>query len=365
MSGKYEIDHDDRYDIDDDRYESGNDYSGPTGTKTATMSSASYSNDGHKFTIINGVVTAVFELENGITKQERIDANETWSIQGSNVVKTEKEYGVTQTSVYSDTNGDGIWNKVSETYVGSNGQMWTEASHGSDGDDSWNGTSNSDDYYGSNGNDHLNGYSGVDHLFGGDGDDHLRGGVDNDDLNGGVGIDTAEYFGSHDQYEIAEGNGTLEIHDKISARDSIDTLSAIEQVKFSDGTLVFDHTSSSDATVYRLYQAALGRTPDTDGFRFWANQVDSKVENLDQVAHNFLSSAEFKKEFGENLTDDQFATALYKNVLGRTPDAEGLSYWTKALSSGLSDEHALLGFAESKENVQLTGSHMENGFWTT
>ena len=48
MSGKYEID-------DDDRYESGNDYSGPTGMKTATTSSASYSNDGHKFTIINGV----------------------------------------------------------------------------------------------------------------------------------------------------------------------------------------------------------------------------------------------------------------------------------------------------------------------
>ena len=45
---------------------------------------------------------------------------------------------------------------------------------------------------------------------------------------------------------------------------------------------------------------------------------------------------------------------LYKNVLGRDADAEGLNYWVGNLSSGAETRYeALLGFAESAENKAL------------
>ena len=45
---------------------------------------------------------------------------------------------------------------------------------------------------------------------------------------------------------------------------------------------------------------------------------------------------------------------LYKNVLGRDADTEGLNYWVGNLSSGLETRYeALLGFAESAENKAL------------
>ena len=45
---------------------------------------------------------------------------------------------------------------------------------------------------------------------------------------------------------------------------------------------------------------------------------------------------------------------LYKNVLGRDADAEGLNYWVGNLSNGIETRYeALLGFAESAENKAL------------
>lgn len=222
-----------------------------------------------------------------------------------------------------------------------------------------------DDYYEKDGSHHIDGKSGDDSLNGGKGDDYFKGGAGDDHFYGNGGTDVSQYSGSSSQYDVVERNGNIEIHDKVASRDGNDTLTGVAEAKFSDGMLVFDHTSTSDASAYRLYQAAFGRTPDTNGFRFWADQIDTKGKSLPQVAHEFLSSAEFQKAYGSNQTDDQFVTALYKNVLGRTPDADGITFWKKAIAGGLSHEQALMNFADSPEDIQLTASHMSHGFWTT
>lgn len=82
-------------------------------TPTATWPS---SIDGYQFEVSNGAVTAVYELHNGVRSIERIDANESWQVDGSSFIKTEYEYGLVSTSVYTDPDGDGTYNRASKTY---------------------------------------------------------------------------------------------------------------------------------------------------------------------------------------------------------------------------------------------------------
>ena len=42
----------------------------------------------------------------------------------------------------------------------------------------------------------------------------------------------------------------------------------------------------------------------------------------------------FKDIYGEEVDDEVFLTQVYKNVLGREPDADGLAYWSKELDDG-------------------------------
>ena len=70
--------------------------------------------------------------------------------------------------------------------------------------------------------------------------------------------------------------------------------------------------------------------------------------------HSFLNSSEFADGYGANVSDSLYVDTLYTNVLGPLPDAEGKANWLGQLSSGRETRaEALLGFAESDENIAL------------
>lgn len=73
--------------------------------------------DLYRFDIQNGTVTSVQQWDHGYWKQERMDANESYAIQGPDVVKTERSYSYSEVSRYSDPEQDGLYVKVSETKV--------------------------------------------------------------------------------------------------------------------------------------------------------------------------------------------------------------------------------------------------------
>ena len=53
---------------------------------------------------------------------------------------------------------------------------------------------------------------------------------------------------------------------------------------------------------------------------------------------------------------EEYVEALYRNVLDRDGDAEGIAFWAGLLEaeSGLSDAELLLEFATSPENLEAT-----------
>lgn len=73
------------------------------------------SNSLYRFDVLDGQVTAVYEAEDGRIERESIDANEAYTIQGSEVLKREWEHGGWEVTRYSDANGDGWFSKVDET----------------------------------------------------------------------------------------------------------------------------------------------------------------------------------------------------------------------------------------------------------
>ncbi|SEI92244.1 protein of unknown function [Allopseudospirillum japonicum] len=129
-------------------------------------------------------------------------------------------------------------------------------------------------------------------------------------------------------------------------------------------------TATIDAalSVSRLYFAAFDRLPDQAGLNYWIDRWEWG-DTLDQIATGFVDSSEFAEKVPPSSGNEYFVNALYYNVLGREPDANGQAYWLYVMQQGLPRSQVLVRFAESTENIaltadQLSGVHLDNqGEW--
>ena len=109
-----------------------------------------------------------------------------------------------------------------------------------------------------------------------------------------------------------------------------------------------------DGQLFRLYQAYFLRGPDRSGFQYWLS-LRSTGTTLSSVSQAFADSGEFASRYG-SLNDEQFVDLVYRNVLGRSPDAGGRSYWVGLLQSGATRGTVMAGFSESSEYITKTGT---------
>jgi hypothetical protein len=191
--------------------------------------------------------------------------------------------------------------------------------------------------------------------------DILVGGEGNDLMNGGSGVDKAVYSGSSKDYNFTIGaDGKVAVVDSVASRDGTDSLVGVERISFADKSVAFDISGNAGAS-YRLYKAAFDRQPDSDGLGYWMHTLDQGANLANDVASGFLASKEFQDLYGSNTTTSTFIANLYQNVLHRTPDAEGASYWAKTIDSGVSRASILTNFSESNENIDQVATLVGNG----
>ena len=242
-----------------------------------------------------------------------------------------------------------------DTLAGGTG---TDTLAGGTGTDTLAGGTGTDTLSGGAGNDTLDGDDDDDNLDGGDDDDHLDGGAGNDTLDGGTGTDTASYVGNRSGYAVSKGaDGALHVKNSSSGDD---TLQNIERLSFTDGTLALDIDGNS-GTVYRLYKAALDRVPDALGLGHNIHLKDAGL-TLGQMADAFVHSAEFTNKYGA-LSNDQFITQLYLNVLHREADAPGLAHNLNLLNTTLTRADMLAAYSESTENQLEVIGQIQDGIW--
>ncbi len=109
-------------------------------------------------------------------------------------------------------------------------------------------------------------------------------------------------------------------------------------------------------SIYRLYSAYFLREPDMIGWSYWLSTYGSRSNtNLEVVSDSFAISDEFVARYG-HLTNAEFVTLVYQNVLGRDPDSVGFAHWVGALDGGYPRGAVMIAFSESEEYVNKTAT---------
>ncbi len=108
--------------------------------------------------------------------------------------------------------------------------------------------------------------------------------------------------------------------------------------------------------VVRLYLGYFNRIPDHDGLFGWVNALRTGTP-LGNVSGAFAASQEFQNTYGA-LSDADFVTLVYRNVLGRTPDLAGYNDWLGRLRAGLTRGNMMIGFTESQEYQNKTRNNV-------
>lgn len=130
---------------------------------------------------------------------------------------------------------------------------------------------------------------------------------------------------------------------------------------FADSTENIERTDTSqpltsrEAQLLRLYRSAFGRFPDSGGFAFWMGEYTESTP-LRDIALRFAQSPEFTEIYGESPRPSELVDRLYRNVLSREGDAEGMAFWETEYRLGRSLPEMLVAFADSAENLQRTGT---------
>jgi hypothetical protein len=114
------------------------------------------------------------------------------------------------------------------------------------------------------------------------------------------------------------------------------------------------------SNVARLYYGLLGRAPDASGLSAWTNVAKSGAP-LQSVAQGFMNSAEYQNQHA-GMTNTQIIDSLYVDALGRHADPAGLQGWLNALSGGASQASLAIGIAESPEAQQHHLAQIESGW---
>ncbi len=162
--------------------------------------------------------------------------------------------------------------------------------------------------FGTSGRDVLIGTQANDRIYALAADDIIRTSGGSDTVDGGAGHDTMVYSSQRSAVQVdLQGNGEILVR---KAGGGTDTLVDVERIDLTNGDYIYDIGGANLGFAYRIYHAAFGRTPDEDGLRFWTGVLD----NLDRQGWSEQARQQYvAKEF--NGSDE------FSGLFGTNPGA--------------------------------------------
>ncbi|MCR5720231.1 MAG: DUF4214 domain-containing protein [Lachnospiraceae bacterium] len=116
-----------------------------------------------------------------------------------------------------------------------------------------------------------------------------------------------------------------------------------------------DRNVTLTSFIYQLYKGIMGREPDTEGLDFWCDEILDKRRDLYNVIGEFFKSPEF---VNHNYSDEEYVSVLYRLCLRRELDTDGFNFWVNELKSGLrTRDRVLLDFIYAPEFKKKVGDY--------
>jgi uncharacterized protein (TIGR03118 family) len=124
------------------------------------------------------------------------------------------------------------------------------------------------------------------------------------------------------------------------------------------GQLTHSAEYYSNIIIQPAYEKYLGRAADASGLAFWVAQMQQGLTD-EELEAGFIGSDEFFNHAGG--TDKLWVDALYVDLLGRLPDAQGEAYWVAKLVAGASRASVAFGFTDSaeREAERITADYLQ------
>ncbi|MFZ6721013.1 DUF1800 family protein [Undibacterium sp. Ji49W] len=155
---------------------------------------------------------------------------------------------------------------------------------------------------------------------------------------------TVSFSGNRSNYTVTKVTGGYTVKDNVGSDGTTSIAAGIQQLLFKDvsvNLIIADLSTTISATdlnaIIELYIAYFNRIPDANGLAYWINQFKSGV-SIEKIGESFYIAAiqdAALTGYLPNMTNADFVTVVYKNVLSRSPpDKAGLDYWTNGLANG-------------------------------
>ncbi|MFC6640139.1 DUF4214 domain-containing protein [Sulfitobacter sp. JBTF-M27] len=165
-------------------------------------------------------------------------------------------------------------------------------------------------------------------------------------IDGGDGADTAVFAGDQTHYTVSFSVDGVTVTDRTEGGLGTIALDHVELIDFDFNLPIFGgpmdleqfggHTGL-DAEAFEdligVYIAYFNRAPDAIGLSFWGTEFANGA-SLEEIASLFAVQDETAAAYPETLSNTDFATAVYNNVLGRAADQEGFDFWVGTLDAG-------------------------------
>lgn len=127
--------------------------------------------------------------------------------------------------------------------------------------------------------------------------------------------------------------GEGEDEDDFDDEDELEDEDRGDAGDLEDGPILPDLDVALLYQIAKLYIVFFGRLPDASGFTFWADTLAANPDmDMGVLGRAFAGASEFETLFG-NASPAETVTGLYRNVLDRDPEPEGLAHWSQALET--------------------------------
>ena len=169
-------------------------------------------------------------------------------------------------------------------------------------------------------------------------------------------VDEAEVIKETEEADKVE---EADVTEEVGVTEDIETARIEENENLSETAELVSHglievqARSYDAVeqfVIRLYRIVLNRNYDNNGLNYWVSSLKNGQRTASDVANGFFFSNEMQNR---NLGNADYVDVLYRSILGREPDGNGRVYWIRQLDAGVPRVNIVAGFTNSNEFANM------------